>query len=123
MGVRILIVDDAPYMRLLLKKTLEGLGHEVVGEAEDGSQAITRYEELEPELVTLDVVMPSMTGIDALKELRARHPQACVVMVSAIDQREHLLEALKSGAADYVTKPFDAERVGAAIERARHRLG
>ena len=74
MGVRILIVDDAPYMRLLLKKTLEGLGHEVVGEAEDGSQTLGRYEELQPELVTLDVVMPNMTGLEALKELRAQAP-------------------------------------------------
>jgi two-component system chemotaxis response regulator CheY len=117
MSLKILIVDDAPFMRFLLKQILEGAGHEIVGEAENGMEALEKFEELHPDLVTLDVVMPGMTGIEALKAIRKVSPRARCVMVTAIDQRDHLLEAMQAGALDYVVKPFDKERVLQALSR------
>ncbi|HHI81209.1 MAG TPA: response regulator [Planctomycetes bacterium] len=117
MGLKILIVDDAPFMRFLLRQILEEAGHQIVGEAENGKEALEMYEKLQPDLVTLDVVMPEMTGIEALKKIRARSPKARCVMVTAIDQRDHLLEAMQAGALDYVVKPFEKERVLKALSR------
>ncbi len=117
MSLKILIVDDAPFMRFLLRQILEGAGHEIIGEAEDGKEGVQKFHELSPDLITLDVVMPEMTGIEALKEIRKANPRARCVMVTAIDQRDHLLEAMQAGALDYVVKPFDKERVLEALSR------
>lgn len=116
-ATRVLIVDDAKFMRHLLKKILVEMGCEVVGEACDGEEACAKYEELTPDVVTMDIVMPRKTGIEALKEIRAKNPDAKVLMISAIDQRGPLLEALKLGAIDYVVKPFEKDRVHEALRR------
>lgn len=118
MSARVLIVDDAQFMRHLLKKCITGAGFEVAGEAGNGAEAVTKYSELKPDIVTLDMVMPEVGGIEAIKRLRALDPKAVIVVVSAIDQRENLLEAIRLGAADYIVKPFDAERVTTAVCRA-----
>lgn len=117
MATRVLIVDDAKFMRHMLRNILSGMGWEVVGEAENGSEACAKYRELSPDVVTMDIVMPEVNGIEALKEIRSKDPEAKVVMISAIDQREPLMEALKFGAADYVVKPFEKERVEEAMHR------
>ena len=117
MAVRVLLADDLSFMRMVQREILSGDGYEIVGEAENGKEALEMYGELQPDLVTLDVVMPEMTGIEALKEIRARSPKARCVMVTAIDQRDHLLEAMQAGALDYVVKPFDKERVLQALSR------
>ena len=117
MSTKVLVVDDAKFMRHLLKNILSGLGCEVVGEASDGKEACAMYKELSPDVVTMDIVMPNVSGIDALKDIRASDPNAKVIMISAIDQREPLMEALKLGAADYVVKPFEKERVQEAMQR------
>lgn len=117
MSTRVLIVDDAKFMRHMIKNILTEIGYEVVGEAEDGSEACEKYKELTPDIVTMDIVMPKTNGIDALKEIRLYDPKAKVVMISAIDQREPLMEALKLGAVDYVVKPFEKERVEEAMQR------
>lgn len=117
MATRVLIVDDAAFMRHLIKTILTGLGHEVVGEAADGEEACRQYEALKPDMVTMDLIMPKMGGLEALKEIREMDPKAKVVVISAIDQRGPLMEALKYGAADYLVKPFEKERVEEAISR------
>ncbi len=117
MPSRVLVVDDAMFMRHMIKGILTGMGHEIVGEAADGVEACQKYEELHPDMVTLDLVMPNMGGLDALKEIRAKDPKAKVVVISALDQRQSLMDALKQGATDYVVKPFDKDRVEEAIKR------
>lgn len=116
-ATRVLIVDDAKFMRHMIKTILVGMGWEVVGEAANGKQACEMYKELKPDVVTMDIVMPEVTGIEALKRIRSEDSSAKVVMISAIDQREPLMEALRLGAADYVVKPFEKERVEEAMHR------
>ena len=123
MKQRILIVDDAQFMRHILKKVLVEAGFEVVGEATNGEEAVALYQTLKPDLVTLDVVMPKLNGLEALHQIREADPNAKVVMVSAIDQRDSLLEAIRAGALDYIVKPFDGQRVSAAVHRALGTLG
>jgi two-component system chemotaxis response regulator CheY len=115
---RVLVVDDAAFMRKLLTDALVGGGHEVVGEAGDGVQALARYQELRPELTTLDITMPEKDGLTTLRELRMLDHDARVVIVSALGQESKVLEAVKLGAKDFVVKPFDAERLLAAVEKA-----
>ena len=117
MATRVLVVDDAKFMRHMLKGILVGLGCEIAGEACDGVEACAKYIELSPDLVTLDLVMPKMGGIDTLKSIKAGDPGAKVIVISAIDQRQPLMEALKLGAVDYVVKPFEKDRVEEAIKR------
>lgn len=117
MATRVLVVDDAKFMRHMLRNILTGIGCEVVGEAGDGSEACEKYEQLTPDIVTMDIVMPKLGGLDALKQIKNKNPNAKVVMISAIDQREPLMEALKLGAVDYVVKPFEKERVEEALKR------
>lgn len=117
MSKKILVVDDATFMRQMIKGILTEMGCEVVGEAKDGAEAVERYDELKPDLVTLDLIMPNRSGLEALREIRSKDPEAKVVVVSAVDQRESLIEAMKLGAADYVVKPFERDRVVGAIER------
>lgn len=114
---RILIVDDTAFMRMSLRKLLEQHGHEVVGEAENGADAIQKYAELKPDIVTLDITMPKMDGLAALKALLAMDPNAKVIMCSAMGQKSMVIEALKAGAKDFIVKPFQPQRVLEAIEK------
>ncbi len=118
MAKRILIADDAPFMRAMLRKILSGAGFEIAGKADNGKETVRLYDDLKPDLVTLDMVMPEMSGIDALQIIRSADPQAKLVVVSAVDQRDNLLEAIRSGATEYIVKPFDRDRVLAAVRRA-----
>lgn len=117
MPTRVLVVDDAAFMRHMIKKILCSMGAEVVGEACDGEEACKMYDELKPDLVTLDLVMPRKGGLDALRDIRKSDPNAKVVVISAIDQRQPLMDALKLGAVDYVVKPFEDERIREAVNR------
>jgi len=120
MAKRILIVDDATFMRMLIKDTLVKNGFEIVGEASDGSQAIERYKELRPDLVTMDITMPEMDGIQALKEIRKLDPAAKVIMCSAMGQQAMVIDAITAGAKDFIVKPFNGDRV---VETIRKHLG
>ena len=108
---RLLVVDDALIMRAIIKDTARNAGWEIVGEATTGAEAVARYRELKPDLVTLDIVMPEMDGVEALRTIRQEHPDALVVMISAIDQRAKLSECIQLGALDFVVKPFDKQRL------------
>jgi len=111
-----LIVDDATVMRMRLRDILQ-TRFEVVGEAENGQRALELYAQLKPDFVTMDITMAEMNGMDALKNLVDRHPEAKVVMVSAMGQKAMVFEALSQGARDFIIKPFDPERVIVAINR------
>ena len=118
MGQRILIVDDAAFMRMMVKDILTKNGFEVVGEAQDGSQAIEKYKELSPDLVTMDITMPEMDGITALKEIKKIDPSARIIMCSAMGQQAMVIDAIQAGAKDFIVKPFQSDRVIEAIQKA-----
>lgn len=111
MGTKVLIVDDAAFMRMMLREILTKNGFEVVGEAASGRDAIEKYEQLKPDLVTLDISMPEMDGISAAKEILARDSKARIVMVSAMGQQAMVVEAIRCGAADFIVKPFQSDQV------------
>ncbi|WP_277613393.1 response regulator [Brevibacillus humidisoli] len=113
---RVLIVEDTAFMRKILIEMLEG-EHEVCGEAGNGREAIRLYKELSPDIVTMDVTMPDIQGIDALREIIAHDPDAKILMCSAMGQRQIVLEAMKLGAKDFIVKPFQKERLLDAISR------
>lgn len=115
---RVLIVDDAAFMRKLLTDALTSGGHEVVGEAGNGIEAVARWQELRPELTTLDITMPEKDGLAALAEIMAIDPTAKVIMCSALGQEGKVLEAVKLGAKDFVVKPFQPPRVLEAVSKA-----
>jgi len=115
---RVLIVDDAAFMRKLLTDALTNGGHEVVGEAGNGIEAVARWQELRPELTTLDITMPEKDGLAALAEIMAIDPSAKIIMCSALGQEGKVLEAVKLGAKDFVVKPFQPPRVLEAVEKA-----
>ncbi|WP_067617182.1 response regulator [Alicyclobacillus acidiphilus] len=115
---RILIVDDAAFMRMMIKDILTKNGMEVVGEAADGLQAVERYQELKPDLVTMDITMPEVDGIEALKRIRALDPAARVIVCSAMGQQAMVIDAIQAGAKDFIVKPFQADRVIEAIQKA-----
>ena len=117
MAKRVLIVDDALIMRKRIRDIAEGAGWEIAGEARNGQEAVDLYHETSPDLVTLDVVMPEKDGVTALKEVMASDPDACVVMVSAVDQREKLTECIETGAIDFIVKPFDPARLRSLFEK------
>ena len=117
MGKRILVVDDAAFMRMMLKDILTKGGYEVCGEAGDGIEALTKYNELKPDLVTLDITMPNKDGIAALKDIKAADPSALCVMCSAMGQQSMVIEAIQSGAKDFIVKPFQADRVLESIKK------
>lgn len=117
MSKRVLIVDDAIFMRMKLKDILESNGYEVVAEAENGAQAIEKYKTERPDIVTMDITMPEMDGIEALKGIKAEDPEATVIMCSAMGQQSMVMEAIQSGAVDFIVKPFDAERVIKSIQK------
>jgi two-component system chemotaxis response regulator CheY len=108
---KILVVDDAAFMRMMVKNILSANGHEIVGEAGDGVQSLEKYEQLKPDLVTMDIVMPQLDGIEATKEIVRSHPNARIVMCTAVGQQGKVLEAMKAGAKGYIIKPFQAPKV------------
>ncbi|MDE3838628.1 two-component system response regulator [Bacillus methanolicus] len=114
---RILIVDDARFMRITLSNILKKANHEVVGEGENGKDAIELYRRLNPDLVTMDITMPEMSGIEAVREIKKEFPQAKVIMCSAMGQQKMVVEAIEAGAKDFIVKPFDEARVLDAINR------
>ncbi|MBU5594969.1 response regulator [Amphibacillus sp. MSJ-3] len=118
MAHTVLIVDDAAFMRMMIKDILLKNGFEVVGEAQDGQQAVDKYEELKPDLVTMDITMPEKDGIAALKEIKQINPNATVIMCSAMGQQTMVIDAIQAGAKDFVVKPFQADRVIEAITKA-----
>ncbi|WP_339249712.1 response regulator [Sporosarcina sp. FSL W8-0480] len=118
MGKRILIVDDAAFMRMMIKDILIKNNFEVVGEASDGVQAVEKYMELLPDLVTMDITMPEMDGITALKKIKENDPSAIVIMCSAMGQQAMVIDAIQAGAKDFIVKPFQADRVVEAIQKA-----
>ncbi|MDQ0337274.1 two-component system chemotaxis response regulator CheY [Caldalkalibacillus uzonensis] len=114
---KILVVDDAAFMRMMIKDILTKNGYEVVGEAADGQQAVEQYSELKPDLVTMDITMPEMDGITALKKIKEIDPEAKVVMCSAMGQQAMVIDAIQAGAKDFIVKPFQADRVLEAIKK------
>jgi two-component system, chemotaxis family, chemotaxis protein CheY len=108
---KILIVDDTLFMRTLLKNILFSGGHVIAGEAGDGEDGVAKYKELKPDLVTMDVVMPKMNGIEALKAIKEFDPAARVIMCTAVGQEQMVKLAIKSGAKGYIIKPFQAPKV------------
>ncbi|MFW5962244.1 MAG: response regulator [bacterium] len=117
MGAKILIVDDAAFIRLNLKNILQDNGYEIVGEAQNGLEAIKKYEEVKPDLVTMDITMPEMDGIEATKEIANKDSKAKIMIVSAMGQEEMVIEAIKAGAKDFIVKPFEPPRVVEAVEK------
>ena len=117
MGMRVLIVDDALFMRNMLKDIFARAGHQVIGEAANGVDAVARYRELHPDLVTMDIVMPLKSGIEALQEITAEDPAARVIMCSALGQDALVIEAVQAGAKDFIVKPFKEQRVLDVVRR------
>lgn len=117
MANRILIVDDAAFMRMMIKDILTKNDYEVVGEAENGLKAIEKYKELSPDLVLMDITMPELDGIQAVKQIKAYDAAAKVIMCSAMGQQAMVIESIQAGARDFIVKPFQAERVIEAIQK------
>jgi two-component system chemotaxis response regulator CheY len=115
---RVLVVDDAAFMRKMVTDALTKGGHEVVGEAGNGVEAISQFQALKPDLMTLDITMPEKDGLAALADIMASDPSAKVVMCSALGQESKVLEAIKLGAKDFVVKPFQPARVIEAVDKA-----
>lgn len=118
MSHKILIVDDAAFMRMMIKDILTKNGFDVVGEAADGAQAVEKYKETTPDLVTMDITMPEMDGIAALKAIKQINPNAKIIMCSAMGQQAMVIDAIQAGAKDFIVKPFQADRVIEAISKA-----
>ncbi len=114
---KILIADDSLFMRRLIGKILAKNGHTIAGEAKNGKEAVEKYAKLRPDLVTMDIVMPELNGLGALKKIMQFDPVARVIMVSALGQEPLAMEAVKSGASDFLVKPFRAEIVAKAVEK------
>ena len=118
MGKRVLIVDDAAFMRMMLRDILTKNGYEVIGEAENGAVAVEKYMDLKPDLVTMDITMPEMDGIAAVKAIRSFDSAARIIMCSAMGQQAMVIDAIQAGAKDFVVKPFQPERVIEAVSKA-----
>lgn len=114
---KILIVDDSRTSRKILKGILEGEGYEIVGEATNGQEGYEKYIELKPDVVTMDITMPVLDGIEALKKIKADHPDAKVVMVTAAGQKTKMVEAVQNGASEFVSKPFEPEQLKTIIDK------
>ena len=117
MAKNILICDDAAFMRMMIKDILTKNGYNIAGEAENGQKAVEKYAELKPDLVLMDITMPEMDGIGALKRIKAADPSASVIMCSAMGQQAMVIEAIQAGAKDFIVKPFQAERVLEAVKK------
>lgn len=118
MAIRVLVVDDAAFMRMMIKDILSKNGYDVVGEAENGLRAVEKYQELKPDLTTMDITMPEMDGITAVKEIKKIDAAAKVIMCSAMGQQAMVIEAIQSGARDFIVKPFQPDRVLEAVRKA-----
>ena len=118
MAIRILVVDDAAFMRMMVKDILSKNGYEVVGEAENGVKAVEKFQELKPDLTTMDITMPEMDGISAVKAIKKIDPSAKVIMCSAMGQQAMVVEAIQAGARDFIVKPFQPDRVLEAVRKA-----
>jgi two-component system chemotaxis response regulator CheY len=114
---RVLVADDASFMRQMIREIVEAEGHEVVGEASDGDEVVEEFKRLHPDVVTMDIVMPRRSGIDAVKGIMQIDPGACVVMCSALGQETLVQEAMEAGARDFIVKPFKPDVVIATIEK------
>lgn len=117
MSKRVLIVDDAAFMRMMIKNHLTEAGYEVVAEAENGKQAVEKYNEFKPDLVTMDITMPEMDGISAVREILANDGSANIIMCSAMGQQAMVIDAIQAGAKDFIVKPFKQERVIEAVQK------
>ena len=117
MGKKILIVDDAAFMRMMIKDILSKNGYTVAGEAENGVKAIEKYNELKPDLVLMDITMPDKDGIQALKDIKASDPNAKIIMCSAMGQQAMVIESIQAGAKDFIVKPFQPDRVLEAVKK------
>ncbi len=117
MGKNILVCDDAAFMRVMIKDILTKNGYNIAGEAENGQKAVEKYNETKPDLVLMDITMPEMDGIQALKKIKEMDPGASVIMCSAMGQQAMVIEAIQSGAKDFIVKPFQAERVLEAVKK------
>ena len=118
MAKNILICDDAAFMRMMIKDILTKNGYNVAGEAENGVKAVEKYNELKPDLVLMDITMPEMDGIQALKKIKEADSSALVIMCSAMGQQAMVIEAIQAGARDFIVKPFQADRVLEAVRKA-----
>ena len=118
MAIRVLVVDDAAFMRMMVKDILSKNGYDVVGEAENGLKAVEKYQELKPDLTTMDIKMPEMDGITAVKEIKKVDPNAKIIMCSAMGQQAMVIEAIQAGARDFIVKPFQPDRVLEAVRKA-----
>jgi two-component system chemotaxis response regulator CheY len=114
---RILVVDDAAFMRMMIKNILSKNGYEIIGEAENGQVAVELYKKLKPDLVTMDITMPEMNGIEGVKAIREFDPDAKIIMCSAMGQQAMVMEAIQAGAKDFIVKPFQQDRILQAIGR------
>ena len=117
MSKRVLIVDDAAFMRMMIKDILEKNGYTVVGQSSNGIQAVDAYKSEKPDVVTMDITMPDMDGIQAVKEIMSFDPNAKVIMCSAMGQQAMVMDAIRAGAKDFIVKPFQAERVLEAVKK------
>lgn len=117
MAKNILICDDAAFMRMMIKDILTKNGYNVAGEAENGVKAVEKYKELNPDLVLMDITMPEMDGIQALKEIKSTNAGALVIMCSAMGQQAMVIESIQAGAKDFIVKPFQADRVIEAVKK------
>jgi two-component system chemotaxis response regulator CheY len=118
---KLLITDDAAFMRMTLKKMVTDAGYEVVAEAENGLRAVELFEEHRPDIVTMDITMPEMNGIEALEKIKQIDPKAKVLMCSAMGQQNMVVDAIQKGAIDFIVKPFDQNRIKEALEKALSR--
>ena len=114
---RILVVDDAAFMRMMVRDMLKKIGHQVAGEAVDGFQAFRMYKELKPDLVTMDVTMPEMDGVEAVKEIMAFDRDAKIIMISAMGQQAIVMDCIKAGAKDFIVKPFNIDILEEAVKK------
>lgn len=114
----VLLVDDAAFMRMMIKDILSKNGFEILGEAENGAKAVEKYKELNPDLVVMDITMPEMDGIQAVKAIKEINPDAKIIMCSAMGQQAMVIEAIQAGAKDFIVKPFQADRVLEAVKKA-----
>ena len=114
---KIMLVDDAAFMRMMVKDALTKAGYTDLVEAQDGADAVEKFTEINPDLVIMDITMPNKDGLEALKEIKAAHPNANIVMCSAMGQEAMVIEAIKSGAKDFIVKPFKPDRILATAEK------
>lgn len=114
---KIIVVDDAAFMRLNLKQIMVGLGHEVIAEAENGKEAIEKYQASKPDLMFMDITMPEMDGIEAVKKIKEIDPEAKIIMCSAMGQKKIVINAITAGAKDFIVKPFKKDKIAEAIDK------